>query len=142
MKSFAAGAYVVMIGLFLIGVLTQFLLAGLSLFANGALWDVHIGVGYTVGFVLILNIIFGLFARMPRAAWGRLGLVFGLYIVQTILPGLRTTVPLIAALHPLNALLIFYVTLGTLRHARQFAPRPIGTRDSMPSSVSAGSSAA
>lgn len=128
-----------MLWLFLLGVLAQFLLAGLSLFDSGTLWDTHIGVGYSVGYPLLLNVIFGLLARLPRSAWGRLGLVFGLYVIQVFLPGLRTSLPLVAALHPINALLIFWVTVAALRHARQFAPRPMGTLQSSAARMPAGS---
>ena len=101
MRGFTRSAYVVVLWLFVAGVVTQFLLAGLALFDSGLIWDTHIGVGFTIGYLLILNVIPGLLGRMPRAVWGRLGLLFLLYVIQTILPSLRHSVPWIAALNPL-----------------------------------------
>ena len=126
MRGFTRSAYVVVLWLFVAGVVTQFLLAGLALFDSGLIWDTHIGVGFTIGYLLILNVIPGLLGRMPRAVWGRLGLLFLLYVIQTILPSLRHSVPWIAALHPLNATAILFASVAFARHARKFAPRPVG----------------
>lgn len=116
----------VILWLFAGGVITQFVLAGLALFDSGLIWDFHIGVGFSIGYLLLLNVIFGLLGRLPRAAWGRLGLLFLVYVIQTILPSLRHSVPWIAALHPINAAVILWLSITFARHARQYAPRPVG----------------
>lgn len=130
MRGFMRSAYVVVLWLFVVGVVAQFVLAGLALFDSGLIWDTHIGVGFTIGYLLILNVIPGLLGRMPRAVWGRLGLLFLLYVIQTILPSLRESVPYVAALHPLNAAAILAASVAFARHARTFAPRPIGLEES------------
>jgi hypothetical protein len=126
MRSFIRSAYVIVLWLFVVGVATQFILAGLALFDSSLIWETHIGVGFTIGYLLLLNVVLGLLGRLPRAAWGRLGLLFLLYVVQTMLPGLRHSVPWIAALHPLNAAAILWASVAFARHARQYAPRPVG----------------
>jgi len=98
MRGFTRSAYVV----------TQFILAGLALFDTGLIWPVDVGVGFTVGYILLLNVVFGLLGRLPLAAWGRLGLLFLLYIVQTSLPSMRDVLPWIATLHPINAAIILW----------------------------------
>jgi hypothetical protein len=44
--------------------------------------------------------------------------LFVLYVIQTILPILRGTVPVLAALHPVNALAVFLVALMHARRTR------------------------
>ncbi len=116
----------VMLWLFVAGVVTQFVLAGLALFDSGLIWDIHVDVGFSIGYLLLFNVIFGLLGRLPRAAWGRLGLLFLMYVIQTILPSLRDSVPWIAALHPINAAAILWLGVSYARHARQYAPGPVG----------------
>jgi hypothetical protein len=137
MRGFARSAYGVMLWLFVVGVVTQFVLAGLALFDSGLIWETHVGVGYTVGNVLLLNVIFGLLGKLPRAAWGRLGLLFLIYVIQTMLPGLRDSVPWISALHPINAAAILWLSVAFARHARQYAPRPVGVMEPEIASVQA-----
>jgi hypothetical protein len=41
--------------------------------------------------------------------------IFVLYVVQTMLPGARTSAPWIAALHPVNALFLFALAVWYAR---------------------------
>lgn len=115
--------------LFLAGVATQFLLAGMSLFMRPGIWETHIGVGFTIGWIFPLAAIAGLVGREPGRAWGRLGLLFLVYLVQTTLPSFRGMgLLLVAALHPLNALLVFWMTLVFIRNARAAVAELEGVR--------------
>jgi len=129
-RAFIRSAYVVTIWLFVAGVIAQFILAGLALFDTSRIWPVHVDVGFTIGYVLLLNVVFGLLGRLPRAAWGRLGMLFLLYVIQTTLPSLRHVVPWIAALHPINAAIILWAGVAVARHARRYAPKPVGIAES------------
>ena len=102
---------------FFVGVVMQVFLAGLALFAPGvSTWANHIGFGYLVGYVLLPLIVFAFVGHLPRAIKIQMGVLFLLYIVQLALIYLRASVPIVAALHPVNALLLFWFSL---RHARQ-----------------------
>ena len=95
---------------FVAAILVQVFLAGAALANLGGSGDfgTHKEFGFTwVGFAALAVVVTALLARRPRRDVGiTLGLM-GLYIVQTILPGLRDSVPSVAALHPVNAMLLF-----------------------------------
>jgi len=96
--------------LFVVGVAVQVFLAGAALTQLGGLGDfrTHADFGYTVVGVLALAVL--LTAIGARAGRRAVAATFGLlvlYVIQTALPALRSGAPLIAALHPLNAVLLF-----------------------------------
>ena len=103
--------------LFFVGVVVQVFLAGLALLAPGvSSWSNHQGFGYLVGYVLLPLIVFAFVGHLPRAIKIQMGVLFLLYIVQLTLIYLRSSVPIVAALHPVNAMLLFWFSL---KHARQ-----------------------
>jgi uncharacterized membrane protein len=60
-----------------------------------------------MGILALLVLVAGGLGRADRVqTWGSL-VLFVDYIVQTILPTVRGSSPLIAALHPVNAILLF-----------------------------------
>ena len=94
---------------FVAAVLFQVFLAGLALFGNGG-FRTHVAFGYSVvwGVILLIPVLAWL-GRLPRRdVWLSVGLL-ALYIPQCLLPPLaRAGGPaFIAALHPVNALLMF-----------------------------------
>ena len=99
-------------GLFALGVLVQAFLAGAALAQLGGSGDfsAHIEVGYTwMGILALVVLIAAGLGRADRAQiWGSIAL-FVDYIVQTILPNLSGTAPAVAALHPVNAILLFSI---------------------------------
>jgi hypothetical protein len=114
--------------LFFIGVVAQVFLAGLALFAPSASsWANHQGFGYLVGYVLLPLIIFAFVGRLPRSIKIQVGVLLLLYLVQITLPSLRASVPFIAALHPVNALLLFWFSFRHARQAGSIAPNTAAT---------------
>lgn len=112
-------AYVVFAWLFVALVVTQFFFAGLFIFGAGSK-DLHVGLGYSLFFVAILYTLFALAARLP---WRWSGLTALLIVLVLVQPMLATApIPLLAALHPVNALLIFTLALYLAVRARQFIP--------------------
>jgi len=104
---------------FVAAIVVQVVLAGLAIANLGGSGDfsTHAEFGYTwVGLAGLALVITALLARRPRREVGiALGL-FVLYIVQTLLPSFRESLPFIAALHPLNAMVLF---AGALWYARR-----------------------
>ena len=101
--------------LFLAGIGFQAFLAGLSLFDDPRKWAVHTEYGWTVAHgVPLLIIIFG---ALGRIGWRRGAWVAALVVsaaIQPFLPGLKDSTPLAAALHPVNALVLFGLTVRLL----------------------------
>jgi hypothetical protein len=110
---------------FFVGVVIQVFLAGLALLAPSvSSWANHTGFGYLVGYVLLPLIVFAFLGRLPRSIKIQMGVLFLLYIVQLTLIYLRTSVPIIAALHPVNAMLLFWFSL---KHAREAGAATVNT---------------
>jgi hypothetical protein len=98
--------------LFVGAVVVQVFLAGLGLFAGAKNFDLHAFFGFTVVHLIsLLLVILGALGRVGRRNMWLGVLLFVLIGVQVSLPGLRTDLPLVAAIHPVNALLIFWLGL-------------------------------
>jgi hypothetical protein len=119
----ARTAFAVMAWLFVAIVTLQVFFAGLGLFGTGGM-ELHIGFGYLVPLAAVAVPIAALAARSgARTSWLSGGLVL-LTFVQTTLPYFRSDLPAIAALHPVNALLIFWVGLAIARRATTLVRTP------------------
>jgi hypothetical protein len=114
-------AHVWAAGLFAVGVVVQAFLAGIGLAQLGGSGDfsTHAAVGYSVMGILALAVpITAALGRLPsRQLWSSLGLLV-LYVVQTALPAARGSSPVIAALHPANAMLLLLVAVMITLRAR------------------------
>jgi hypothetical protein len=126
--------------LFVACVLVQFFLAGLGVFAGASNFELHRTWGYTFGYVLIFMVIAGLVGRMPRAAWAAPLGVMVLFALQSVLVALRTGAPVIAALHPVNAVAIFAAAWWIARSSAWWQNVPSG-ESSAPTSDAAASEA-
>ncbi|MEW5990330.1 MAG: DUF6220 domain-containing protein [Chloroflexota bacterium] len=110
MRSLLRQLHVLAAWLFVGTIVVQVFLAGAAIASLGGSgsFTTHIEFGYNaVGIAALAVLLTAAAARLPRAD---VGIAFGLlvlYIVQTALPQFRGSVPFIAALHPVNALLLF-----------------------------------
>jgi hypothetical protein len=98
--------------IFVVAIVVQVFLAGAALANLGGSgnFSTHVDFGYTgVGIAWLILLITALIARRPRAEVGITLLILVLYIVQTSLPQFKSSAPVVAALHPVNALLLFGV---------------------------------
>jgi uncharacterized protein DUF6220 len=105
--------------LWVVAIIVQVFLAGQAIANLGGSGDfaTHIGVGYTIGIVQLAVVLLALAARMPRRDIGISIGVLVLYIVQTLLPAAKESAPWVAALHPLNAMILFALSVWYARHA-------------------------
>ncbi len=96
--------------LLVVGIVIQVFLAGAALVNLGGSGDfsAHSQFGYTaVGILALAVLLTAVAARRPGVD---IGATFGmllLYVLQTALPQFRASIPMIAALHPVNAMLLF-----------------------------------
>ena len=106
--------------LFVAAIVVQVVLAGTALAQLGGSGDfeTHVEFGYTwVGLAALAVVVTALLARRPRnEILVTVGLLV-LYIVQTLLPSARGSMPIIAALHPLNAMVLFVLAIWYARRA-------------------------
>ena len=100
--------------LFLAGIVAQVTLAGTALFELSD-WTVHTELGWGLGVAAILLPVAAFAARPGRRT---LWLTIGLAVAGCAQPSLaeaRSVAPLVAALHPVTALLVFWLAVLVAR---------------------------
>ena len=105
---------------FVAAIVIQVFLAGaaLSNLGGSGEFGTHIEFGYTgVGLAALAVFVTALIARRPRRDSLIAAGLLVLYIVQTMLPSARGSMPIVAALHPLNAMILFVLAIWYARHA-------------------------
>ena len=117
MRRFFRYALLVIAGIFLAAIVVQVFFAGLMLFGQEGGTGLHVNTGYILGTAGALFVVVPALARAGRTA-----IVLGIVLaVVTFFQGslalARDTSPFIAALHPVNALLIFTLALVLSRRA-------------------------
>ncbi|HLJ33861.1 MAG TPA: hypothetical protein VKU38_09440 [Ktedonobacteraceae bacterium] len=119
-RRWAQTLYLVIAGLIQFGILLQGFLIGAYLFGGGT-WgqEAHGFVGLALLLLSLLLPLVGLLAQVPgrMKIWGFL--LFALMIIQFFLPATSGSAPLIAALHPANAMILFGLNLFLIFRIRQ-----------------------
>jgi hypothetical protein len=106
--------------LFVLVICVQVFLAGAAMTNLGGDGDfsLHVGFGHSaIGLAALAVVVTAVIGGMPRRDTA---IAFGLlllYFVQATLPVLRELVPMLAALHALNALLLFGAAVWYARRA-------------------------
>jgi hypothetical protein len=122
-------AYLVLAWLFLAGVVLQVFFIGMALFVGSENFALHRDFGYILQLVPLLLLVAAAVARAGRTRLLQVVALLAVFIVFPTLPPLfRDSVPIIAALHPIGALLGFWIGIVVLRGAssllREADPRP------------------
>jgi Family of unknown function (DUF6220) len=117
--------------LWVAAIVIQVILAGQALgnLGGSGNFATHVDFGYWMGGVQLIALILAFPAGTSRRDKAISAGLLVLYIVQTLLPPLRTSLPVVAALHPLNAMILFALSVWYARHAwRLAAATPTPTR--------------
>ena len=101
-------SYVVLTGLFLAAVITQFFLAGLGVFGAKS-FEPHKDFAGAFHLLALLLLLLAIFVRRNRTDIILTVLLFVIVTVQFSLPEARDDAPGVAALHVVNALFIWMV---------------------------------
>src|SRR5438477_10634182 len=119
-RRWAQSFYLVLAGLILVGIFLQGFLIGAFLFGD-AIWgrSAHSFMGLILLVLSLVLALVGLLAELPgkMKAWGFL--LFVLVMFQFVLPSTRGNTPLVAALHPAYARILFGVSLCLSARTRQ-----------------------
>jgi membrane-bound metal-dependent hydrolase YbcI (DUF457 family) len=104
--------YLIAAWLFPAAILIQVFLVGLSLFTGQAYWSTHRDVGHSLAVLPLLLVILAYLGRLPRSEKLLIWLLFGVYLVQAeVFATIRDSVPLLAAFHPVLALVLFALAI-------------------------------
>jgi hypothetical protein len=125
--------YLVLAWLFVVGVLMQVFLAGMVVVAGQMDWDGHVGLGHTLGGPLLLMLLSAYLGRLPaRMKWLN-WLLFAVYVVQAdVIIFMRGSAPLIAAFHPVLALVDFALGVTLALRAWSLVRRREGMIEDFP----------
>ena len=105
---------------FLLGVVVQVFLAGAGIFASASWLSSHGILGHILPVIPLLMVILGLVGKLPRTInWLTVLLLVLVYIQPWFIYLSRSAgIPLLGALHPVNALAIFALSLYLLYRTR------------------------
>jgi hypothetical protein len=111
-------AYLVLAWLYVAAIVVQVFLIGLNLFAGEPTRETHIGFGHMIGLLPILMLVIAFAGRMPGPAKSLAGLQFGLFVLQAeVFAAIRGILPVLAAFHPVLAMIVFAVAVYVARRA-------------------------
>ena len=116
-RSFARRALPIVAGLFVACGIVQVFLAGLGVFSDPASFVTHREFGYLLGWFTLAILVLALVGRERRLVVGLSVLLLVQFTLQSVFVALRTDMPTIAALHPVNGFLILVVGLVISRLA-------------------------
>jgi hypothetical protein len=120
--------------IFLAALLLQFYLAGTGMFGAGSLGP-HRMLGSALTMVAILFPVLALVGRLGRRLLGLSLLLVFLTIIQGMLPSLRNSATLIAALHPINALALMGISARIGRSGTSSTSRGSGNEPAQPTAA-------
>jgi hypothetical protein len=110
---------------FLVGLFVQLLFVGFGVFprsSDPSPFALHRNWGFILGDIAVVLL---LIALVARPGWKNvvLALIVGLltFLAQPLLVSARHRAPIVAALHPVNALVIFWLTLVLIRRSSALA---------------------
>jgi len=127
MESAARLVFFVVAVILAVGLVAQVFLAGLGVFAGSSNFTTHRDTGYVLGLLPIILIIAGLIGRVGRRLVVLSAVVWLLFVLQSVLVGVRSDYPGIAALHPVNGFLILLLTLVIVRGGWERWRTPTGS---------------
>ncbi len=105
--------------LYAAAVLVQVFLAGLSTFDDPARWPDHVQFGQMIGTFTVLMVAFAVLGRLPWLIAGLAFAEFMLYGMQY--PFALSSVGAMAALHAVNALVMFWLAINLAQRAQPLA---------------------
>lgn len=119
--------FVLFSGFFAICVVIQVFFAGMAIFVDPANWSLHTNFIHNFQYILIIMLVLAFLGRLSQ----RLKLLpigLGVLLMVQYATAQAFSTSLVAAIHPVNALVIFWLAVFTTRQAWQ-SPRKRRGRD-------------
>ena len=113
-------AYLLLAWAFVVGVIIQVFLIGLGLFADSGAVKLHIDFGYILHLFPLLIVTAAAVARAGRRRILQAVALAAIVFVVPLLPSLSGSAPIVAALHPVLAMLAFGAAVGVAIAATRF----------------------
>ena len=103
--------------IYLVGAVVQFFLAGLGVFGASS-YDAHRAFGLILVLVTLVLLVLSIVGRMPRTTILLTVVLLGLNVLQMVLA--NTDVGEIAALHPVNGVVIVFLAYELTQRSRRY----------------------
>jgi hypothetical protein len=130
-------AIAVVASLFAGCIVVQVFLAGLGVFEGPARFESHRDFGYLFGWLTLILLVLSAIARVRRLVLLSI-LALVQFALQSVFIAMRADYPAVAALHPVNGVLLLLVAIAIARDAW----RRSAARQPMPSSADAAAATA
>ncbi|MFL5685005.1 MAG: DUF6220 domain-containing protein [Chloroflexota bacterium] len=124
MRPIARTLHTIVAWLFVAALVVQVWLAGRGVFESPTMFDAHRNLGYTLSLLTIVLFVLGLLGRMGRRPAILAAVLFGLFILQSVLVVMRDSTPAVAALHPVNGFLILFLAIVLARDSTMMRTAP------------------
>ena len=111
MVSGARYVFLVLVWLYVVGILAQVFLAGMGMFGVQRDFAPHVGLGWLLHLVPVLLLIVAAVARVGRQLMWWTTALLVVQFIQPIFALARKDSPAVAALHPVLALIVFWLAL-------------------------------
>ena len=102
---------------FAVCIVVQVFLAGLGVFDGPAAFITHRNFGYLIGWLTVVMLVLAVVGRTGRRLIGLAALTLVQMALQSVFVLLREDAPAVAALHPVNGVLLLLVTVVIARSA-------------------------
>ena len=103
--------------IFAVCILVQVFLAGMGVFDGPDKFEMHRNFGYTFGWLTLVMVVIAAVGRLGRVLIGLSLLTLVQFFLQSIFILFRESQPAVAALHPVNGVLLLVVTIAIARLA-------------------------
>lgn len=120
----ARGGYVVIAGLFVIGIVSQVFIAGMALFGASESWSIHTNFILVVIWMPLVMLVLSFLGRLSRKLKLLSLVLLALLFVQSFTA--MSSSSLVGAFHPVNALLLFGLGMITTHRAWRAMSEPAG----------------
>ena len=117
-------AYAALALLFVVGLVVQVFFIGLGMFGNPDGVQLHAGLGWILHLVPLLILVAAVLARAGRRHWLWALALAAVVFVVPILVLARSDAPVVAALHPVGAVLSFWLATVVARNALAVSRAP------------------
>ena len=107
-------------------IVIQVFLAGLGVFDSPQRFMTHRDFGYLFGWLSLVALLIAAIGRLPRRLVGLAGLTLVQMALQSVLVLFRQDAPAIAAIHPVNGVLLLVTTL-VLGQLAWRGPQPVAS---------------
>ncbi|MBY0147332.1 DUF6220 domain-containing protein [Neobacillus niacini] len=107
--------------LFLFCILVQVFFAGLAIFVNPVNWTKHTGFIHLFEFIPVLMFVIAFVGKLPRWAIGHSAALFGVIFIMYFTANITSVIPWAAALHPVIAFVLFWMSVKTVPKVWQMA---------------------